>query len=201
MSLGTESCAMLCVICMLWWGPNLAWQPVPHVWEWWIFFHHALRRQVNPTIYLSSAAPAWYLAYFDSSVFQMFCIWLWSGTRYREPGHPCQHCVLMQRSSKRIQKPWSRWHYGLMCCHCTSLCLLTALMSQGCRWKSQSYMGPTKAPLFEVHRHRCVTSLGQHLAAFLVRGINSRCGCSTGHILQHLDGILYLRLGCNSRAN
>lgn len=143
--MGTEACAMVYVSYMLWWGPNLAWQPVPHTWERWIFFHHALRYQMNPAVHLSSAAPVWYLATFDSSKSQMFCSWLWSGTRDREPGHPHQRCMVMQRSRKRLWKPWSRCRYGLMCCFCTALRSPTALMSCGCRWKSQSHVGPTKA--------------------------------------------------------
>lgn len=75
------------------------------------FFHHVLRYQTNPTLHLSSAAPPWYLASFGSPKSQMFCSWLWSGTRDREIGQPC---TLMQRSCERLQKPWSGCTCGLL---------------------------------------------------------------------------------------
>lgn len=157
--------------------------------------------KMNPAVYLSWVAPVWYLSPFDSSKSQMFCSWLWSGRRDGESGRLCQCCAVMQRSSKRLQKARSRCRYGLMCRLCTALRSLTALMCRGCGWKSQSRAGAAKAPLSEARWHRCVASLWQrlqHLAAFLVKGIEARCGRRTGRILQHLDGSLYPRLGCNS---
>lgn len=110
-SLGTETCAVECVSYILWQGPLLACaMPPPHSGEV-FFFHHVLRYQTNPTLYLSSAAPLWCLASFGCPKSQMFCSWLRSGTRDREIGQPC---TLRQRSCERLQKAWSGCTCGLL---------------------------------------------------------------------------------------
>lgn len=158
--LGTEG-VVVHVSSVLWWGPPPAWQCLSLLCGERGIFSSCPQILNEP-----------YCVFELSGSYQIFSIpwqikilyvlhWLWSGTGGKETGQPHECCVITQGSIQRLQRAWSRCCHGLMCCLCTALRSLPALMSRGFRWKSQSHRGDIMAPLSEVHWHWCAASLWQ----------------------------------------
>lgn len=147
---------MVCVSSVLCWGPCSAWQRLSLTHGEGGILLSCPQVPSEPCHVFELSGSCLVLSIYKIS--DVLC-WLWSGTRGKETGQPHQ----CRGSTKRLQRAWPRCCRGLLCCLCSALCLLPALLSHRFRWKSQSHRGDIMAPLSEVHWQRRAASLWQLL--------------------------------------